>query len=316
MTFLRLLAAALCAAFAPFAAPTAAFAAAPAPNTSITVDAEDGFIIPVAVNGHMLRLRVDPGVARIVLNPSAATAAGLDGSIFGARAQIGPIRIDGETSLTSVAITPWRVHRRVMWFDREAVAGADGLIGMSMMPYETITMRMRDPAPGERAISIPMREDGQYGLVHRFEVGGVTMRAPFRLFLPFSQATASAGAHLALHHQGEWAGEAAEQPVLLGILRPVRPMRFARPVSIGGLRIDALMVRTADFRGGYVLPSDPPAGAPPTDPDEIVVTANVRRGRAMLVVLIGADIAGRCSSVAYSHGAATLTLTCPADMSG
>lgn len=312
MTFLRLLAAALCAAFAPFAPA----AAAPAPNTSITVDAENGFIIPVAVNGRMLRLRVDPGVARIVLNPSAAAAAGLDGSMFGARAQIGPIRIDGETSLTSVAIGPWRVHRRVMWFDREAVTGADGIIGMSMMPYENITIRMRDPAPGEQAIAIPVREDGQYGLVHRFEVGGETVRVPFRLFLPFSQATASAGAHLALHHQGEWAGEAAEQPVLLGILRPVRPMRFALPVSIGGLRIERLMVRTADFRGGYVLPSDAPAGAPPADPDEIVVTANVRRGRALLVVLIGADIAGRCSSVAYSHSAATLILTCPADMSG
>ncbi len=310
MTFLRLLAAAVLAATAPFAA---AAAAAPAPLPSLTVTAEEGFILPVVVNGRGMRLRVDPGSARIVLNPAAAARAGLNGSIFGARAQVGPIRVNGETSLTRIAIGNWRGSRRVIFFDRDVAPEADGIIGMAMLPHESVTMQMRAPAAGDREIAIPVREDGQYGLIHRHLVGGETVRVAFRLFLPFSQATASAGAHLAVHNGGAWAGEAAEQPVLLGVVRPVRPMRFAAPLSLGGLRVDQLMVRTADWRGNYVLPTDP---QPSADPDEIVVTGNTRRGRAQLVLLVGSDIAARCASVAYRKAAATLTFTCPAAMSG
>jgi hypothetical protein len=313
LTFLRLLAAATLAAIAPLSAARAA-APAPAP-ASLTVTAAEGFVIPVQVNGRTLRLRVDPGTARIVLNASAAAAARLTGSIFGARAQIGPIRVNGETSLTRVAIGDWRVRRRVMWFGRDAVAGADGIIGMSMMPYETITMALREPRGDDVPITVPVVQDGQYGLVHRHLVGGETMKVHFRFFQQFSQATASAGAHLAFHNGGTWSGEPTERPLLLGVMRPVRPMRFAPPLSFGGLRMESLLVRTGDFRGGYVLPTDPPAAAS-TDPDEIVVTGNTRRGRAQLVVLIGDDVASRCSAVTYRRTARTLTLTCPAAMAG
>lgn len=312
MTFLRLLAA-LCAAFSPFAAAHAA--RQPAPETSLTVTAEEGFTVPVIVNGRGMRLRVDPGSSRIVLNPAAAARAGLNGSLFGARAQIGPIRVNGETSLTRIQIGDWRVSRRIIFFDRDVAPEADGIIGMSLLPHGTVTMRMRGAGEGERPIPIPVREDAQNGLVHHHLVGGETVKVAFRFFVPFSQATASAGAHLAVHNQGSWAGEPSERPILLGVVRPVRPMRFAAPISFGGLRMDALMVRTADWRGNYVLPTDPAAQAS-ADPDEIVVTANVGRGRAQLTVLIGADTAGRCSSVTYVKAAATLTFTCPAAMSG
>jgi hypothetical protein len=198
-----------------------------------------------------------------------------------------------------------------MWFDRQAVSGADGIIGMSMLPHPVSTLRMREATADDRTITLPVVEDGQYGLLHRHALGGETIRVHFRFWQPFSQATASAGAHLAAHHGGSWAGEALERPLLLGVVRPVRPMRFATPLVFGGLKLDSLLVRTGDFRGAFVLPTDPSA-----DPDEIVVTGNVRRGKAVLTVLIGEDVGSRCASVSYDRAAGTLTLICPSALSG
>jgi hypothetical protein len=259
----------------------------------------------------VLRLRVDPGVGRIILNPSAAAAAGIRGSMFGAQAQIGPVRIPGQTSLKRIAIGRWRTARRVVWFQRDVVAGADGLIGIGMLPYASTTLRLRAPSPGERAVVLPVVPDDSQGLVYRHPVGTERVRFHFRLFHPDSLATASAGAHLASLHGGTWAGEAVERPLMLGVVRPVRPMRFASPVSLAGFAIGELLVRTADFRGNYVLPTDPAAAAA-ADPDEIVVTANIGRGRAILTVSLGHDRLGRCSSLVYARAARTLTLNCPA----
>ena len=306
MIVTRLLAA-LSLAFVPLAA---AQSEAPV-RAPLVVTAEQDFIVPVEVNGRLLRLRLDPGTERIVLNPEAAAAAGLDGSMFGVAAMVGPVRVNGRTSLTRVAIGDWRERRRVMWFSRPVVSGADGVIGMAMLPHPVSALRFREATADDRTITIPVAEDGQFGLLYRHPVGGETIQVSFRLWQPLTQATASAGAHLAAHHGGTWSGEAMERPVLLGVERPVRPMQFAAPLSFGGLRLDGLLVRTADFRGAFVLPSDPSA-----DPDEIVVTGNVRRGRARLTVTIGNDVAGRCASVTYDRAAGTLTMVCPSAMSG
>ena len=48
-----------------------ALAAAPASAADLVLDQRSGFVVPVEVNGHTLRLRVDPGAnGVIVLNPA------------------------------------------------------------------------------------------------------------------------------------------------------------------------------------------------------------------------------------------------------
>jgi hypothetical protein len=310
MTFLRFLAApAAAAALAATAAPAAAQRRAAPP--SFVVGAENGFIVPVKVNGHMLRLRLDTGVGRIILNPSAATAAGIRPSMFAAQAQIGPVRIRGNTSLKRIELGGWRATRRVVWFERDVVEGADGLIAVGMLPFASTTLRIRAATAADRPVVLPVEADDSGGLLYRHPVGGEQVRFNFRLWMPTSLATASAGAHLAEHHNGSWAGEPVERPLWLGVVRPVRPVRFASPVTLGGgFAIESLQVRTGDFRGNYVLPTDAPAAE--ADPDEIVVTANVGRGRAILNTSLGYDRLGRCASLVYSRRTKTLTLTCPA----
>jgi hypothetical protein len=56
----------------------ALFWAAPARAADLALDRQSGFVVPVEVNGHVLRLRVDPGAnGVIVLNPEAAERVGL-----------------------------------------------------------------------------------------------------------------------------------------------------------------------------------------------------------------------------------------------
>jgi hypothetical protein len=101
----------------------------------------------------------------------------------------------------------------------------------------------------------------------------------FSLLQPHSLATASAGALIAASHGGEWTGEARPALIKFGIERPIRPMRLARPLEIGGFALPALHVRTGDHRGNFQLPPDaapPPSSEAGQDPDEIVVTGNVR----------------------------------------
>jgi hypothetical protein len=265
----------------------------------------------VKINGHMLRLRLDTGVGRIILNPSAAAAAGIRPSMFAAQAQIGPVRIRGNTSLKRIELGAWRATRRVVWFERDVVEGADGLIAVGMLPFASTTLRIRAATAADRPVVLPVEADDSGGLLYRHPLGSEQVRFNFRLWMPTSLATASAGAHLAEHHNGSWAGEPVERPLWLGVVRPVRPMRFASPVTLGGaFAIDSLLVRTGDFRGNYVLPTDAPAAD--ADPDEIVVTANVGRGRAILNTSLGYDRLGLCASLVYSRRAKTLTLTCPA----
>jgi hypothetical protein len=60
------------------AAAFALAAAAPASAADLLLDHRSGFVIPIEVNGHTLRLRVDPGAnGVIVLNPEAAQRVGL-----------------------------------------------------------------------------------------------------------------------------------------------------------------------------------------------------------------------------------------------
>jgi hypothetical protein len=82
-------------------------------------------------------------------------------------------------------------------------------------------------------------------------------------------------------------------------------MAFASPVAIGDLHLGAMLVRTADFRGAFVLPEDESS-----DPSEILVTGRQARSRARLTVAIGSDQLSRCSSIQYDKVLGRLTIYC------
>lgn len=279
--------------------------AAPSAAADLTLDFESGFTVPVELRGRTVRLRVDleaPG--HPILNPAAAEALGFRGSLFGARAAIGPVRIPGRTNGARYRVGGTELRHRFVWFDRPLVEGADGIVSPHDLPYDRIVFRLRPPLAGETRTVLAMDFDRSSGLFHPLAVGGQTVRLQFSTLQPLSLATASAGAHIGGLLGGAWDGEGREAPIEFGVSRPVRPMRLARALDVQGFRLDSLLVRTRDHRGSFELPADPS-----DDPDEVVVTGASRQ-RARLGLTVGMDRLSRCSSIEYDRTARRLTLNC------
>lgn len=292
------------------AAAAAVFAfAAPAAAADLVLDESSGFVIPIELRGQTLSLRVDlesPG--HPILNPGAAARVGFRGSLFGARAQIGPVRLRGRTNKSKFRIAGVEREHRFVWFDRDHVDGADGLISPHDLPYDRVIFRLRPEQAGEVETELRMAFSRGGGLAVPVAVGAQTVGVQFSTLQPASLATASAGAHLAAELGGAWDGDDREARIEFGVSRPVRPMRFARPLALGGFGVDRMLVRTRDHRGAFQLPSD---GS--EDPDEIVVTGNVARQRARLFLTVGLDRLSACSSLTYERATKRLILRCAPD---
>ena len=285
------------------------------PGGSITLSPGDGLIIPAQINGHPMRLRVDIGYGGIILNPEAALRAGLPESMFSAAANIGRVRVQGKTSVVPVAMGGSQDEdRRIAWYERPVTSGADGVISIAHLPYEVVTLRLRPAAPGEVPLAFETNpQQGSADVINRHSIGDKDINVRFSLEAPRSLVSAAAGALLAEHHGGTWSGDAFEHPIALEISRPVRPMRFARPVSVNGLWVDQVLVRTADYKGKYALPTDVPDPAT-ADPSEIVVTGQGAKSRAILTAILGRDHLSACSSITYVHTTRILTLQCRTDL--
>jgi hypothetical protein len=105
---------------------------------------------------------------------------------------------------------------------------------------------------------------------------------------------------------GTWAGDAREEPLDFGVVRPVRPLTLARGLPITGLGLGKLLVRTQDHRGSAQLPAE---NGP--DPDEIVVTANSRQ-KPRYILTLGRDWLASCSSMTWDNRLRVLALSCRA----
>jgi hypothetical protein len=278
----------------------------PATAADLTLDAASGHIVVAQINGRPLRLRVDPETSGfIILNPDAAAQAGLRPSMLGARTIVGPIRLRGFTKVAPVSIGGTSGKRRVIWTERQSVAGADGLIGPADMPFDRVTLELRAPAAGETESVLPMQFERSFGLFHMATFGTQPIRFRISTMRPNSIATAAAGAVLASLHGGAWSGEQGEQMIKYEVVRPVRPMTLAQPAAFAGLPLDRFHVRTSDNRGSASLPPDSEA-----DPDEIVVTGERERQRARHDVSVGLDWLAACSRLSWDNRSKVMTLTC------
>lgn len=275
------------------------------PSGALTLAPESGYVVAAQINGHPVRLRVDPGYEGIVLNRDVAERIGLERSIWQNDVLVGPVRMEGETGVAPVTIGTATDTRRIIWFDKNITTAADGIINMAHLPYEVVTLQLRPEQPGEADIALPTTPDGFWSITHHQQVGDRKVEVRFGLDIPRTVVTASTGAQLAQLHGGAWAGGAFPHVIGFFVERPVRPMTFARPVTLGGLQFRQALVRGSDFRGRNALPTDPPA-----DPSEIVVRGDAGKTRAVYNALIGQDLLSRCSRISYASGTRVLTLRC------
>jgi hypothetical protein len=230
---------------------------APASAEDLTLDSATNFIIDAQINGQPVRLRVDPETSGyIILNPDAVARLGLRRSMIGSRTAIGPVRLTGSSKVAEVRIGTTTGDRRIVWIDRHAVEGADGLVGPADLPYGRVTFNIGAPAPDERTYETPMLFARSAGLYLPLQIGEPTIGFQFSLIKNRTLATAAAGSVLATAYGGTWTGEAESQVIEFEVERPVRPMALATPMPLGPLSLGRLFVRTADDRGATQLPAD------------------------------------------------------------
>lgn len=295
----------------------AAALTAPAAASDLALDAQSGYIVAVEIKGVTLRLRVDPAASGLViLNPGAAARARLSPEIRppnsflpGAYprqsfARIGPVSLTGRTTRTSARVAGLPADLRFIWFDRDAVEGADGIISVANLPFDRIVLSLRPESPRETAVPLALDYSPEMGLFHPYALGDRIVPVQVSIWRQDNISTAAAGALLASRHAGAWRGDYARQIVNFGIDRPVRPMGLQRPIDLEGISVSQFLVRTGDYRGDYALPADA------ADPDEIVVTAAGLHQAARLNLTLGRSQLERCSSVTYETAPRRLTLSC------
>jgi hypothetical protein len=273
-------------------------------------DAQSEFIVMAETKGRPLRLKVDTGAPWFVLlNGSVAKSLRLVGT-RSATLTIGPVKLKGKTRTQKFTFGGVAATRPVMWFDREAVRGADGVINPANLPWDRVTMRLGQPRANEQIIGLPMQFDRERGLYHKYSFAGQSILTRFTLADSLTTATGAAAAVIAKRKNGLWDGSAFSHPVRYGVVRPVRTMVLGQPLSVNGFTLSELAVRVWDDRGAFRLPEE----QLPADEieDEIVIDGKRRRfpGAAHFWLMIGRDDLDRCSSITYDKRKRRLNLSC------
>lgn len=263
-----------------------------------------GGTVPAVIGERPAKLLLSPWApAAPTLNPALAQSIGLRGGLFGFAVKVGPVKISGQSSVTRLAYAGLNYRRRVVWFERDYAQGADAAVGPGGIPADRIRFELRAPRGGEQITMLPLVQQ-----LFRPTYAQVTLgkRKLILLFDPQharSLATAGAGALLAEALGGQLQGGTSPQPVAFGINRPARLLKFQRPLQLGALRLDEVLVRIAD-NGSLAGVADADA-----DPEEVVVSAKGSNNRRD-VLIVGRDLLDRCSAIEFDKPARQIRLSC------
>jgi hypothetical protein len=296
--------------FGVFLLPLLLLGAAPAAAADLVLSAAEGPYVEAELNGVRLRLKVEFDLLPdITLNPAAAARAGLAPKGRWIQ-QIGPVKLRGRTARVPLTLAGVPIESGVRWQQRDAVAGADGLVSIHVLPFDSVTIERRGVGGGggEREIVLQARVHDGHGVFVPVPVGGRRIAARLSFSRPRTTAPAAAVAVIARHHGGTLGTERGVEEIGFGVMRPVRPFRLARPLPVGALSVPAMMARTADFRGDHKLALPRPEG----EDGEIVVAGQTPSQDSLYRITLGLDVLGRCSAASYSRASRTIRLRCAA----
>lgn len=289
----------------------------PLPPITLAADAP----IAIAINGQPAVLSLaSGGVDRITLNADTAVRLGIKpAGLFGkATVKIGRRNVlTGRNTPAAIDFAGLHFKQRMFWFVGAAPVPEQGSIGPQALPHGTVIVQLRPGAlPGQRFV-LPMFGDinsSSYGAVggdgYRFFVA-VDVRGRSRLPL----ASAAVGADLAAALGGRLVGEAWQEEILLGVMRPVRRLVLDRPLVIGPFAFSEISVRITDRRDDTAQLERGQQAAPDADDDpaEIVVIGDTgKQRRAVRVLTLSRtqlDAQG-CRAVTFDKIRRQLTLDC------
>ena len=277
-------------------------------NLSDTLELTDQFIIPVTINGQSFRWEVSPegGAARIV-NADVAKALALKPSMIAGIHMIGPIRLNFSSDSAQINYADIVRKDRLFWYDRKASDVYDGVIHPNMLPYSKVRFILSPKAPEERETVLPLEGSGMLGIgggVGKFLYGDVEVRVSFNLKRQETLMTAPAGVVFAGGQGGAFAEQQRQALIRFGVERPVRLIRFSRPVLLFDRPLTSALVRVSDFGDASTIVDESAV-----DLDEIVVTGKTNK-KARYSVILGRDFLTGCSSLTYDMKAKLIRLSC------
>jgi hypothetical protein len=286
---------------------------APPPTGELVLDLADPIIL-VKIGHVPLRLRVGLEQKRLIeLNPAAVERLRADPPDRDFRfedgfdAQVGRETLKGIEATAAVRINHRDLLVLLSSHGRDCCPGADGEIGIGLLPYATIRfVRPGGVTKPRRSADFLIEDSDERGPETMVPVGARQIAVQFAFDRPDSVATASAGAILATVHGGHREGQGSTVAAF-GVMRPTTTLILKRPAWLAGFRFDRLPVRTADFAGHFSFPEDP------DEPGDIVVRRKTPQQQAWPVMLIGRDRLDRCSEARYDTIARRLTLRCAYD---
>jgi len=233
--------------------------------------------------------------------------------------KVGPVRIRGDSRTVDLGWGSGHVRRRAQWFESDVYGDPtiDARIGPLALPEPVIRYRLQPQVAGEQVFTLPLAHQRSWWLATTpVEVDGKTLYLALAPQYPTTVASAAAGAAIATAHDGRFVGAAEPVAITHGVRRPARRMSLGRPVLLGALRIDDLLVRTRDY-GSAASIADVDAAAPAAEHDaseseDVLVRGKAQRSPASYVVYLGADVLGGCSSITYDKVARQIRLVCRA----
>jgi hypothetical protein len=273
-----------------------------------TLELSGDFVIPVTINGKAYRWEVAPeGNAVRISNADVAKALALKPSMIGGIHMVGPVRLTAASD--SVRINYGGIIRkdRLFWFDRPASDISDGVIHPAMLPYSRVRFLLAPKGANERESVMPLDGVGMFGVgggVGKFEYGDAEIHISFSLKRQESLMTAPTGVLLAAEQGGTFSDQQRQAIIRFGVERPVRPLRFERPLSLFERPVTAALVRVSDFGDASNI-----ADGTTADQDEIIVTGKAKK-KPQYGLILGRDFLKGCSSLTYDMKAKLIRLSC------
>lgn len=221
---------------------------------------------------------------------------------------VGPRTIRGSMRSAQLEVGGQRSKVTTRWFEADAFSG-NALMGPWALPAPVVKFNLAPASAGEAKSVLPLSGRLSWWVASTvLEIGGKKVRFAFAPQFPRTIASAAAGSLLVREFGGGFVGPPARTRLQHGVDRPIRPVRLARPLRLGSVALEDVLVRTADYGRAGGIPDD--AVDPSEAPDEIVVTGRKSSSKVSYLVYIGADVLSGCSSIMFDKKAKTITLAC------
>lgn len=275
---------------------TLVFAPACWAQDAITLSANPAPIVEATINGRPVRLEVDPRIPDVlVLSQVAADRLGVRRvPLVGAAVSIdGGSRMRGRVARPRITIGDRGSRALAGIFPVPMTARADGVIGPGALPFDVVTISLRQMAEPLREVTFSVRDPDDW--LVRADVGGQALEVRFGIVDRAAVLNRTAARLYGNAGQITPAGELAEMPVLLGLTTMMQPV------------LTELALERLTFGPTFARTNAPLLGA--IEPDAIVVEAEGDEPPPASVML-GAAAIERCASISVDRRTRQLTLRC------